>query len=125
MDRAPPHAPEPADPSAPPLDLARLREVIGDDEDFLVELLAAYVDSASGLVHALLDAIGADNAGARARAAHQLKGASLNVGATALAALAATLEDGAAPAAGAELERTWAATRAAIEALVNRPAGTA
>ena len=103
------------------IDLDRLMGVTGGDAEFLTELLQAYADSAGGLVTAVLEAIAADDTAARVRAAHQLKGASLNVGADALAMIATALEAADAMPCPAVLQSTWRATRDAVARIAADP----
>ncbi len=101
------------------IDVARLDEVTGDDLPFRHELLAAYLGSAGALVSALDTALTLDDEASIRRGAHQLRGASLNVGAGAVADFAERLEaglhDGQSAATLAEL---WASTRASVEELM-------
>ena len=103
------------------IDLDRLMDVTRGDTEFLTELLQAYAESAADLVTGVLEAIADDDAGARIRAAHQLKGASLNVGANALATIATALESADAMPCPAVLQSTWRATRDAITRISNDP----
>ena len=103
------------------INLDRLMGVTGGDTEFLTELLEAYNESAGGLVTAALEAIAADDTTARVRAAHQLKGASLNVGADALAMIATALEATDAMPCPAILQSTWRATRDAIARIAADP----
>jgi CheY-like chemotaxis protein len=114
-------APAAPDDAAPVLDVARLMDVAGGDAQFQAELAGAYLDSATGLVAALLDAIAAGDGTARARHAHQLKGASLNIGATGIATIAAVLEGADATPCPAALQATWRATREAILQILAAP----
>lgn len=111
----------PAAPTGPAIDLGRLLGVVEGDGAFLVELLEAYLESAEGLVAGLRAALAADDDEERARNAHQLKGASLNVGAGILAALAGDLEQGRQPDADRRLAQAWERTAAAVRALIARP----
>lgn len=67
------------------LNLAHLREVSDGDIEFERELICAFLESASGLVHEL------SGPGA-IRAAHTLKGSARSVGAVRVAELAADFE---------------------------------
>jgi HPt (histidine-containing phosphotransfer) domain-containing protein len=83
---------EARDNTIPVFDLAYLREVCGDDDAFLDELINSFIETNEGVLAALLDAVmGGDPGGTRA-AAHALKGSALSIGGPALAAASQTLE---------------------------------
>ena len=82
--------------AAPPLDLARLGSLAGDDRAFMHELLETFRTSAASLLDELGAALGAEQRDRLARAAHKLKGAGGNIGATRLRELASELEANAA-----------------------------
>jgi signal transduction histidine kinase/CheY-like chemotaxis protein len=112
----------PASPAPLPattIDLAHLDEITGDDREFRRELLVAYLGSAGTLVSALDAALTLSDDTAIRRAAHQLRGASLSIGAGPVAALADKLEagdyDGRSAAALAAL---WTSTRMTVENLL-------
>jgi signal transduction histidine kinase/CheY-like chemotaxis protein/HPt (histidine-containing phosphotransfer) domain-containing protein len=74
--------------------LAELRELgCAGGSDVLTRVVEAYLQSAPGLVRALVDAERAGDAAALARAAHTLKSCSAQVGAVRLSLLAKELED--------------------------------
>lgn len=75
-----------------PINLARLGDVFGDDPGFLAEMYGIYVDDARNRLAELDAALGASDAKKVKAAAHTLKGASGNVGAERMSALAAELE---------------------------------
>ena len=88
--------PPPAPPSEPALDsqiFAGLLDLISDDDDaFLVELFDAFVSTHAKSTRGMREAVLARDAEALGRHAHTLKGASANVGATHIAALAEELQ---------------------------------
>ncbi len=75
-----------------PINLARLGDIFGDDPGFLAEMHGIYVDDAHNRLAELDAALGASDAKKVKAAAHTLKGASGNVGAERMSALAAELE---------------------------------
>lgn len=75
-----------------PINVARLRDTIGDDPDFIVELYGIYVDDARNRLANLDSALVAACPERIEDAAHALKGSSGNVGAERMSALAAELE---------------------------------
>ncbi len=75
-----------------PLDVAALQDRIGDDEDFLAELLGVFVSTIDEQVVALLAAAARGDPTAVARHAHVIKGAAGNVSADALMQAAASIE---------------------------------
>jgi len=109
---------------APVLDAAvldELRASIGDDQEFMVELVETYVTEGSTNMDSLLAAAAAGDCAAIVRPAHTLKSTSASLGAMRLSAICRAIE-----AAGresrpetlgedAELARTtWEATLAAF-----------
>ena len=94
-DRTP--APEPSSAGgdgqeAAPADLTALRETVGGDEELIAELAGLFVEDAPSQVEDIRGAILQGDAGALNEAAHKLKGAVANFGATAAQELAYTLE---------------------------------
>jgi len=84
--------------AAAPLDdatIANLLEAIGDDEDFLTEVIDTYVAGAVDLLAAMQRAVAAGSAADLAWAAHDLKSSSSNLGGLSLAAVCQALESGA------------------------------
>lgn len=72
--------------------IARLREIAGDDSTFLKDVFGAYqTDTAKRLVE-LRNAFASGDAKGLKRAAHTIKGSSLNVGAETLTAYCRQLE---------------------------------
>ena len=112
------------DRSEPILDLevvAELRASTGDDDEFMRDLIATYVDEATGHLDAMASAVDAGDPAAIVRPSHTLKSSSASLGALRLAAICRGIE-----AAGreeradrladdVELARTtWAATLDAL-----------
>ena len=99
----------PAEPQ--PLDMSRLREVVGDDKAFLRELCATFVSSGGQIVDELERALSAGDRPRIAAVAHKLKGGSASVCANQLASLAASLESSAREQRKEELEDSVNAIR--------------
>ena len=74
------------------LDLSRLREMVGDDDDLIQDLLRSFLESSLLNLEALATAITSGDAPAARMAAHSLKGAAGNFGAETLRCAAAELE---------------------------------
>ena len=74
------------------LDDGRLFEMVGGDEEFIVEILELYVQASGGDVQSLINAAKSNSLTEAGRLAHTLKGASGNVGADAMMALCQQLE---------------------------------
>jgi HPt (histidine-containing phosphotransfer) domain-containing protein len=72
---------------------AGLLESVGDDVDFVAELMEAYFDDSPGLLTAMQEAFSAGNAEDLRRAAHSLKSNSANFGAIRLSRQCKELED--------------------------------
>jgi CheY-like chemotaxis protein/HPt (histidine-containing phosphotransfer) domain-containing protein len=127
--------PMPPEPSRPVdvFDQASLAAICGEDQQFLLELLETFLQSARRLVAALADAVAVGDAALAQRAAHQLHGACATIHAAGLAQAALALQQGGneAMAAGlATLEGAWAALEQEIVAAAERiretlPAGDA
>jgi HPt (histidine-containing phosphotransfer) domain-containing protein len=75
--------------------LDELRESVGDDPDFLAELVADFLADAPVQLEALRDAAATGNATTARRAAHTLKGTSRTFGAGHLASLCQEAESAA------------------------------
>jgi PAS domain S-box-containing protein len=75
------------------IDWDRLHQVSGADAEFEIELLEAFVESADEYIEAIERAIDANDAQTLGRFAHQLKGASGNVGVPAMMEIATTMND--------------------------------
>ncbi len=80
-----------SDPAIDPAAFARLREITGDDPEFLAELVGTYLEDGDAQVRALREAPAGDHE-ALVRPAHSLKSSSASVGASSLAELCRSLE---------------------------------
>ncbi|MCS6779319.1 MAG: response regulator [Geminicoccaceae bacterium] len=89
-DEPGPGATELVMPLPTPIDLARLREFTDGDIQLERELTALYLETAKIYIGQMRDSL--DDPDSWQRAAHSLKGASVNIGAVELAELAATAE---------------------------------
>ena len=103
--------------------LAELRESTGGDDDFIRELVEAYVSEATGYLAAMTEAAGAADAAAIVRPAHTLKSSSATLGAMRLAAISRDIEEagraGRVDGLGADVSQahtTWTETLAALAA---------
>jgi FOG: HPt domain len=111
---------------APILDdavLAELRESTGGDDDFVRELVDAYVGEATGYLDAMTAAAAAADAAAIVRPSHTLKSSSATMGAMRLSAICRGIEEaaraGRSDGLAADVEQarvTWAATLEALTA---------
>jgi HPt (histidine-containing phosphotransfer) domain-containing protein len=115
---------------APILDaavLAELRESTGGDDDFVRELVEAYVAEATGYLDAMAGAASAGDAEAIIRPAHTLKSSSATLGAMRLSAISRGIEEagraGRTEGLTADVARAQAAWTETIDAL--RAAGLA
>jgi len=72
---------------------AGLLESVGDDVDFMAELLTTYFDDSPRLLAAMQEAFSAGNTENLRRAAHSLKSSSANFGAVRLSKKCKELED--------------------------------
>jgi HPt (histidine-containing phosphotransfer) domain-containing protein len=109
---------------APVLDeavLADLRASVGDDQEFMVELVETYVTEGATNMDSLLAAAAAGDCAAVVRPAHTLKSTSASLGAMRLSAICRSIEQAGRDARpetlreDAELARaTWEATLAAF-----------
>ena len=106
-----------------PVALADMLKMVGDDADFVGDIVDTYLEDAPAQVAGMEEALSAGDLPTLGRHAHTLKGNSLNVGATTLAEIARGLEEqaragdgaGAGPridAAAAELGRVTTALQA-------------
>ena len=73
--------------------LAELLEMVGDDPEFVAELVDTYLADARDLLAEMGTAADSGDAEAMLRPAHTLKGNSLNLGATRLAEISRGLEE--------------------------------
>lgn len=108
----------------PILDLAvvaELRDSVGGDQEFVKELVAAYLAESPGYLDALAIAATAGDAAAMVRPAHTVKSSSAALGAIRLAAICKQVEfaarEGRVDQAGMDAARSlWAETVAALAA---------
>lgn len=108
-------------PSSPPIDLARLREFTDGDRQLERELSALYVETAAVYIQQMRAAL--DDSEAWGRAAHALKGASVNIGAVEMAEAAARAERAApSPALLEELASRLGAVRSFLDVCSGEPA---
>jgi PAS domain S-box-containing protein len=82
----------PHSPAAVPIDAARLHELTDGDSEFAYELAATFIASGEQVLAEIDAAIALFDRAALSRAAHKLKGASANIHAEALCALALSIE---------------------------------
>ena len=76
-----------------PFALVELLEMVGDDSAFVDDIVDTYLRDAPEQVAGMRAALAAGDLGTLGRHAHTLKGNSLSVGATALAAITRDLEE--------------------------------
>ena len=119
-------------PEAPPIDLAQLRELAGDDAEFIRSIAESFASSSTQLLAQLRAAAVSGDAVAMAKAAHALKGASANLYAEKLRDQSAELEysGGKFPPSDletkiAEMTRESARVCAALHGLASRTAASA
>jgi HPt (histidine-containing phosphotransfer) domain-containing protein len=103
--------------------IAELRESTGGDDDFVRELVEAYVSEATGYLEAMTAAAEVADPAAIVRPAHTLKSSSATLGAMRLAAISREIEEagraGRTDDLAADVEQaqaTWNATLAALTA---------
>jgi HPt (histidine-containing phosphotransfer) domain-containing protein len=107
-----------------PAALAEMLDMVGDDADFVGDIVDTYLADAPGQLTGMRSALEEGDLATLGRLAHTLKGNSRNVGANALAEISRTLEEQARAgdatdagpridAAAAEFERVTAALEAA------------
>ena len=78
--------------SVPTLDRSFLLEMLDGDEEIAQEIMDLYLDEIPTMVAVIRHAVGDGDAEAIRRGAHTLKGASANVGATAMRELCSRIE---------------------------------
>lgn len=78
-----------------PVDLTRLTNDFGDDRDFLIEIYTTYLTDCGERIGQLKAAIQANDDQKCAFTAHSIKGASANVGADGVQAIASEMEQAA------------------------------
>jgi hypothetical protein len=76
-----------------PAALADMLSMVGDDPEFVGDIVDTYLADAPAQLTGMHEALEAGDLATLGRLAHTLKGNSLNVGATALAEIARTLEE--------------------------------
>jgi len=103
-----------AAPAGPPIDLFRLRVLIGDDEEFVRELCHAYLGTADDGLERIERALAASDRTALASAAHKLKGGSHSICAEQVGRLAQQLELGAPDQSIPDLDATADELRGAV-----------
>jgi PAS domain S-box-containing protein len=91
-EQAPAAASSAAAPSADNAIRARLVDVSGDDEEFMIELVSAFLSGGENTVQELRAAVQLGDAAAIGRAAHKLKGAAANLHVNNLATMCFDLE---------------------------------
>jgi HPt (histidine-containing phosphotransfer) domain-containing protein len=72
--------------------VSALRESVGDDDDFVRELVETYVSEGAGHLAALAEAVARGDTAAAVRPAHTLKSSSASVGAMRLSAICRDIE---------------------------------
>ena len=77
---------------APPLDVAQLRDLVGDDNEFIRSIAESFRASTAALLASLCAAAAKGDRTQVARAAHQIKGASANLFAEPLREISAQIE---------------------------------
>jgi len=82
-------------PAGSPIDMSRLRALIGEDDDFIRELCQAFVSTTDDILPKLEKALATGDRATLASAAHKLKGGSQSICAERIAGLAFALERGA------------------------------
>jgi len=82
-------------PAGPPIDMTRLRTLIGEDDEFVRELCQAFVSTTDEILPKLEKALAIGDRADLAAAAHKLKGGSQSICAERIAMLALSLERGA------------------------------
>ena len=90
------------------LDAGRLEEMVGGDEEFIVEILQLYLEASGADVKGLALSATSGDFGEVARLAHTIKGASGNVGADAMMEMGRRLEEAAKEGAVEDVSRTVA-----------------
>jgi HPt (histidine-containing phosphotransfer) domain-containing protein len=91
-EQTPAVVPSAAAPSADNAIRARLVDVSGDDEEFMIELVNAFLSGGDDTVQELRAAVALGDAAAIGRAAHKLKGAAANLHVNNLATMCFDLE---------------------------------
>ena len=81
--------------AGPPIDMSRLRALIGEDDDFIRELCQAFISTTDEILPRLEKALATEDRPGLAAAAHKLKGGSQSICAERIALLALGIERGA------------------------------
>jgi len=102
--------------------IAELRESVGDDESFIADLVATYVDEGEGHFAAMDAAAAAGDAAAIVRPAHTLKSSSAALGAMRLSQIAREIEMAGRAGDAANLVARVAEARAAWDATLREMA---
>jgi HPt (histidine-containing phosphotransfer) domain-containing protein len=105
------------DPTLDSVALEELLETVGDDREFLAELIETYLGDSPGLFEELRAGLTTGDAVAVRRAAHTLKSTSASFGATRLAGICREMETSAGAADLADLPPRLAAAEAEFEAV--------
>jgi CheY-like chemotaxis protein/HPt (histidine-containing phosphotransfer) domain-containing protein len=79
----------------PPVDVSRLRALVGDDEEFIHDLCKTFIATATDSLNHIDSAVASGNRAALSSAAHKLKGGSQSICAERVSQLALALERGA------------------------------
>jgi two-component system, sensor histidine kinase and response regulator len=102
-------------PTIQPIDLAQLRIIVGDDEEFVHELCSTFLTSSNKIIEELRRALAADDRVLLGAMAHKLKGGSGSVCARRVGDLAASLEKAAPSLPMTDLGRSVNEIHAALE----------
>ncbi len=111
----PPPAAEESSPAGAPIDLTRLRALIGEDEEFVRELCEAFIGTTAESIRTLERALADGDRTALAASAHKLKGGSQSICAERISRHAFALEHGAPSQPMPELRTLFEELKAAIE----------
>lgn len=76
-----------------PIDLDRINDATGGDEEFLAELVAIFLEDAELRLEEIGGAVRSGDPGELKKTAHKLKGSSANMGASGLMAISKDIED--------------------------------
>ena len=112
-----------------PIDLDRINDATGGDEEFLAELVAIFLDDAELRLQEIKGAVDSGDPTELRKTAHKLKGSSANMGANGLMSISKSMEDlGASGAVSgaqthyAQLVSEFSRVRIALEKLVTEGA---
>lgn len=104
----------------PDFDWHQLNQLAGEDVDFAIELLDIFLKDAQNSLTLIERAIAAQSTQALEDSAHALKGASVNVGANAIAQIAQQLEQSARKGSVAQAKERFQELRDRIQTLRNK-----